>query len=124
MTESTSRALETALSYYQAWTGHDFDLAMTFISPDVVCLAPAGRLEGADAFRAFMGPFTELVTRSELVAAYGDDHTALLMYDTATVPVADAPGAECLTVRDGTIIRIRIIFDRAPFMAARQAQPR
>jgi hypothetical protein len=43
------------------------------------------------------------------------------MYDTETVPVASAPGAECLTVRDGTITHIRIIFDRAPFEAARRA---
>ena len=121
MTESTSHALQTALSYYAAWTDHDFDRAMSFLAPDLVCLAPAGRLEGAAAFRAFMEPFSELVTRSELIAAFGNDRTAVLMYDTVTVVVPDAPGAECLTVRDGLITQIRIIFDRAPFQAARQA---
>ncbi|MGI8728586.1 MAG: hypothetical protein ACR2LK_01060 [Solirubrobacteraceae bacterium] len=45
----------------------------------------------------------------------------MLMYDTDTVPVHDAPGAECLTVRDGKINHMRIIFDRLPFDAARQA---
>ena len=94
-----------------------------FIADDVVCHAPAGRLEGADAFRAFMEPFSQLVTRSALIAAFGDDYTAVLMYDTDTVPVPNAPGAECLTVVDGTITEIRIIFDRAPFIAARQAEP-
>ncbi len=69
-----------------------------------------------------MEPFTQLVTRSALIAAFGDDHTAMLMYDAETVPVPDAPGAECLTVVDGTITQIRIIFDRAPFMAARQTE--
>lgn len=117
----TSTALQTALAYYEAWTAHDFDRAMTFIADDVVCHAPAGRLEGAAAFRAFMEPFTKTVTRSELIAAFGDEHTALLMYDTDTVPVPNAPGAECLTVADGTITQVRIIFDRVPFVAARQA---
>ena len=120
MTESSS-ALRTALAYYQAWTSHDFDRAMTFIADDIVCHAPAGRLDGASAFRGFMEPFTQIVTRADLLAAFGDDDTAMLMYDTDTVPVPNAPGAECLTVTDGTITRIRIVFDRTPFAAARQA---
>jgi limonene-1,2-epoxide hydrolase len=125
MTETTSTALQTARAYYEAWTAHDFDRAMTFVADDIVCLAPAGRIHGADAFRAFMEPFTQMVTRSTLIAAFGDDHTAMLMYDTDTVPVPDAPGAECLTVVDGVITQIRIIFDRVPFVAAREAaQPR
>jgi SnoaL-like protein len=121
MTEPTSPALETALAYHRAWTGHDFERAMTYIAEDIVCEAPAGRLEGAEAFRGFMGPFTRILTNSNLIAAFGDDTTALLMYETETAPVASAPGAECLTIRDGTITHIRIIFDRAPFDAARKA---
>jgi ketosteroid isomerase-like protein len=43
------------------------------------------------------------------------------MYDTRTRPVENAPGAECVTVRDGKIVRSRFLFDRAPFEAARAA---
>ena len=68
-----------------------------------------------------MGPFVQLLTGSELIAAYGDEDTALVMYDTQTVPVASAPAAECVTVRDGKITYSRFIFDRAPFDAAREA---
>jgi hypothetical protein len=114
-----SPALQTALAYYHAWTGHDFDAAMKYIDEDIVCDAPAGRLSGAAAFRGFMEPFSRIVRRSELLAAFGDDDTALLMYDTDTVPVHGAPGAEWITVREGRIARMRIIFDRAPFDAAR-----
>ena len=121
MTESISPALRTALDYFQAWTGHDFDRAMTYIADDIVCQAPAGRLDGGEAFRAFMEPFSKLVTRSEMLSAFGDDTTALLMYDTDTVPVRGAPGAEFLTVVGGQITQLRIIFDRAPFDAARKA---
>ena len=46
------------------------------------------------------------------------------MYDTRTVPVPDAPGAECLTVADGKIVHNRFIFDRLPFAAARRAKHR
>ena len=44
------------------------------------------------------------------------------MYDTQTVPVKDAPGAECVTVADGKITHMRIIFDRLPFETARAAK--
>jgi hypothetical protein len=115
-------ALDTALAYHRAWTSHDFDQAMTYIAEDIVCDAPPGRIEGAAAFRAFMGPFSQILTASTVIAAFGDDRTALLMYDTETIPVENAPASECLTVRDGTITHLRIVFDRAPFDAARQAQ--
>jgi len=121
MSEPESPALAVALAYYRAWTSHDFDLAMTLVSDDIVCEAPSGRITGAEAFRAFMGPFSKIVVQSRLVAAFGNEETALLMYDTATRPVPDAPGAECLTVVDGRIRALKIIFDSAPFAAARAA---
>jgi hypothetical protein len=122
MTESTSPALDVALAYHQAWTSHDLEKAMNYIADDIVCEAPAGRLEGAVAYRDFMGPFVQILTGSELVAAYGDDAKAVVVYDTETVPVKSAPGAECVTVQDGKIIHSLFIFDRAPFDAARRAQ--
>lgn len=122
MTETSNTAVDTAVAYHRAWTSHDFDQAMTYIDADIVCDAPAGRIEGADAFRAFMGPFAQNLIASNLIAAFGDDQTALLMYDTETVSVVSAPGAECLTIRDGAITHIRIVFDRVPFEAARKAR--
>ena len=119
MTETTSPALRTALAYYQAWTDHDLDKAMSYVADNIVCDAPAGRLEGAAAYRAFMVPFVQILRSSKLIAAFGDEQTALVMYDTETVPVPSAPGAECVTVTDGKITYSRFIFDRAPFDAAR-----
>jgi hypothetical protein len=68
-----------------------------------------------------MGPFTTILLAANVIAALGDDETAVVLYDTRTVPVPSAPAAEHVTVRDGRIIRMRIIFDRAPFDAARAA---
>jgi len=121
VTENRGAALETALAYHRAWTSHDFERAMTYIAEDIVCQAPSGRLESAEAFRGFMGPFAQILIRSNLIAAFGNDTTAVLMYDTDTVPVSDAPGAEYLTVKEGKISHMRIIFDRLPFEAARPA---
>jgi hypothetical protein len=120
-TNTDSAALRTALAYHHAWTSHDLDTAMSYIADDIVCDAPAGRLEGAAAYRGFMGPFVRILTGSTLIAAFGDDTTALIMYDTRTAPVTSAPGAECVTVSAGKITYSRFIFDRTPFDAARQA---
>lgn len=121
MTETASPALRTWLAYYEAWISHDLDTAMSYIADDVVCDAPAGRMEGADAYRAFMGPFTQMLKSATLIAAFGDETTALAMYDTETALVASAPGAEWVTVADGRITYSRFLFDRAPFDAARRA---
>ena len=121
MTDTTSPALRTALAYYQAWTSHDLDKAMSYIADDIVCDAPAGRIEGAAAYHAFMAPFVGILRGTRLLAAFGDEATAVVMYDTETVPVASAPAAECVTVRDGRITYSRFLFDRLPFEEARRA---
>jgi hypothetical protein len=121
VTQEPSPALHVALAYYHAWTSKNLDQAMTYIADDIVCDAPAGRLEGLAAYRDFMAPFVQIVTDAHMIAAYGDDETALVMYDTATIPVSSAPGAECVTVKDGKIVYSRFVFDRAPFDAARRA---
>jgi ketosteroid isomerase-like protein len=41
--------LQIALAYHEAWTNKDLDRAMSYIAEDVVCDAPAGRIEGAEA---------------------------------------------------------------------------
>jgi hypothetical protein len=118
---NTSPALRVALAYHEAWTGKDFERAMTYIADDIICDAPAGRIEGAEAYRGFMGPFVQILVSAELIAAFGDEEQAVVVYDTETGPVKSAPGAECVTVRDGKITYSRFIFDRAPFEAARRA---
>lgn len=115
----TVSALDTTINYFTAWTGGDFDKALQYVSPDMVCKAPAGMITGTEAFRAFMGPFAESLLSSELLAGFGDEHTALIMYDASTRLVGDAPGAELHSVVDGLITSITIIFDRQPFVEAR-----
>jgi hypothetical protein len=117
----TEQALSVALAYHRAWTSKNLDEAMTHIADDVVCDAPAGRIEGAAAYRAFMGPFVEMLVGTELIGAFGDGERAVVVYDTTTTLVASGPAAECVTVTDGRIVYSRFIFDRLPFQQARAA---
>jgi ketosteroid isomerase-like protein len=120
----TSPALQTALAYYRAWTGKDVDAALHHVAEDVVLDAPAGRLTGLAAYREFLAPFAErFLIRADLLAAFGDDTTAVLVYDTETVPAPSAPAAECLTVHEGHITHNRFIFDRTPFTDFRNHHP-
>ena len=90
--------LDVALAYFDAWSHGDLDAAMAYIDPDIVCDAPPGRLEGAEAYRAFMTPFVSMLVSASIIAAFGDDEKALVMYDTVTRPVAGRAGRG---VRDG-----------------------
>jgi hypothetical protein len=123
VTEPPGTPLQVALAYHAAWTSKNIDQAMTYIAEDIVCDAPAGRIEGADAYRAFMAPFVQILISAEMIAAFGDDEKALVMYDTETVPVKSAPAAECVTVENGKIAYSRFIFDRVPFDTARTSAP-
>jgi hypothetical protein len=120
VTEAPSAALSAALAYYRAWTGKDLDRAMTYVAEDVVCENPTGRIEGLEAFRQFMTPFAQMLTGSDLIGAYGDADTAVLVYNPHTTLVADAPSAERFTVDDGRIVHDLLIFDRTPFEEARR----
>jgi ketosteroid isomerase-like protein len=114
-----SQPLEIALAYHRAWTSGDMDMAMKHVAEDVACDTPPGRLAGAAALRTFMEPFAATLTSSELLAAYGDESSAVVMYDTTSPAVASAPAAELYRVRDGHITALRIVFDRLPFALAR-----
>src|SRR4051812_22947268 len=120
MIDDTSPALRVALAYHRAWTGKDLDLAMTYVADDVVCDAPAGRIEGAAAYRQFMAPFVRMLVDATLIGAYGGEEQAVVVYDTETTLVPSGPAAECVTGRDGRIAYSRFIFDRLAFAAARQ----
>lgn len=115
----TGAALDVALAYHRAWAGGDLDAALSYIADDVVCEAPSGRIRGVDGYRAFLEPYLSQLLSVTLLAAFGDDETAVVMYDSATRLVARAPGAECVTVAEGRIVHSWFVFDRAPFQAAR-----
>jgi ketosteroid isomerase-like protein len=121
VTREPSIALSVALAYYHAWTGKDVDGAMTYVADDILCEAPTGRIQGVEGFQQFMAPFAQMLISSDLIAAFGDDQTAVLMYNPHTTLVQDAPSAERFTVRDGRIVHSLLVFDRTPFDAARRA---
>jgi hypothetical protein len=103
--------------YHRAWTSGDVDAAMVYVANDIICRAPDGEITGKDAYRGFLGGFTQIMTGLTDVAAFGDDEHAVLFYYPHTAVTSTAPAAEHFTVRDGTIVESRLVFDRLSFAA-------
>ena len=124
MTENHSPALDLALAYYRAWTGHDFDHAMTYVAPDIVCDAPAGRLEGTDAFRALMGPSRRFLTNSNLIAAFGDQEPRCSCMTPTPSRSRTPPAPNATPFGTGKITHIRIVCRSKPNEGRRRAAGR
>jgi hypothetical protein len=122
MTEYTG-ALAVAVAYHRAWTAKDLDKAMEYIAEGVVLESPGARLEGIERYRAFLGGFLPNVLGYDLLAALGDERTAVLVYRLRTALVEGSlPTVECFSVADGKIVQNVLVFDRTPYEAARAAR--
>jgi ketosteroid isomerase-like protein len=106
-------------TYFEAWTTGDLETAMKCVAPDVVAHGPAGKIEGAEGFRAFVGNFAGRLTGVRLLRALSDAEGAVLFYETDTDVAQGALAAESLTVRDGLIVEAWYAFDRLPFVPNR-----
>ena len=118
--DTRSPGLAVALAYHEAGPRKNVDEALRHVADDITCDAPGGAMQGIEQYRPFLANFVPIVTGYEMIAALGENETAVLVYDLHTVPVRSALTCECFTVRDGHITRNRLIFDQTPYTAARQ----
>lgn len=114
MSENTT----VAERFATAWMARDLDAAMACVAEDVVLDAPAGRVEGADAYRRFLERFLGLMIEAEITAVHAGADGATVHYVTRTHPVPVSRGSDHLVIRDGLIREAVTIFDRLPFREA------
>jgi ketosteroid isomerase-like protein len=117
MTETNGKALTIARTYFDAMANKDVDKMMSVSADDIVCRSPVGQTQGAAAFRGFQEGFARMIKKLTLVAAFGDDHDAVIVYDAETYPVASAIVAEHIIVTNDRIASTRVIYDATPFAA-------
>jgi len=115
VTKNSSPALRIALAYHEAWKNLDHATAMKVVADNVTSETPFGRIEGANALHQSETGFAGMLTGATMVAAYGDDTTALLMYYTHTRPVPSVLSAKYFTVENGKITSIKALFDKSAF---------
>ena len=118
MTTNDGPALQTALAYYDAWRDLRHGDAMDVVADDVVSETPFGPLNGAEALRDSEAQFANMLKGATLIARYGDDKTALLMYYTHTLPAPNVLSAKYFEVDNGKITAMKALFDTGAFANA------
>jgi len=110
---SDRTALAVARAYHRAWTSRNFDDARGYLAPDLKTDVPINSYTGRDDFAAAVATFGSLADRVELLAEFGTDNQALLLYDMHTQPLGRFRVAEHFTVDGGLIRQIRHVHDTA-----------
>ena len=118
---SAVSAQQIVEDYARAWTGRDVDKAMSYLAEDLVCEAPAGKIEGVPAYREFLAGFLEIMTTATITKVLGDETSAAVVYVTDTKPVQGSRAMDYATVENGKIAHIITVFDRLPFAEARRS---
>jgi hypothetical protein len=96
-------ARQVALAYHAAWARRDLPTVLDHVADDVVCDTPAGRVEGVLAFADLIGSQLRALERTDLVGAFGDATTAVLIRRDQTLTVPDLRAAVHVTVDNGRI---------------------
>jgi hypothetical protein len=122
MMNQGSTPVALARAFTKAWTSHDLETAATFLANDVTFDGPLNHSTGKDAYVQGLAAFARAVTGATILAAFGDDTRALIMYD-VTGPFGNLTGAELLSFRDGKIHSDRLTFDTYPVRQAAVARP-
>jgi len=107
----TSAAI--ARAFTEAWTRQDMETAGGYLTDDVVFDGPLGHVEGKDDYvQSLSGLVRSLgISGVRVLAAFGDETQALLMYELITEKAGPLLCAKLLMLRDGKIAADRLTFD-------------
>lgn len=102
-----------ARAFTEAWTANDMDTAGRYVAEDVVFDGPLGHVEGKDAYVEGLKGLARAValTGVRILAVYGDQTQALIMYELITDRFGALTCAKLLTFHDGKIQSDRLTFD-------------
>jgi ketosteroid isomerase-like protein len=115
----TQRLIET---YFNAWTTGDLATARRFLADDLDFKGSIDTFRKADDFVAALKRFQGMLQGVTLLKALFDPYGGALLYDCGTAsPAGTIRAAEFLTVADGRISEIRLVFDAAELRKLMQA---
>ncbi|TIN24255.1 MAG: nuclear transport factor 2 family protein [Mesorhizobium sp.] len=103
--------LDIATAFTKAWTSHDLEKAASYVADDVVFDGPMQQSTGKAPYLRGLTRLSQDVTGVRMIAAFGDDSQALLMYDLVTKSSGALACAKHLTVSDGKIHSDKLTFD-------------
>jgi hypothetical protein len=108
-----ARPAAIAQAFTEAWTSGDMDTAASYVAEDVIFDGPLGHVEGKDAYIEGLKGLAQAValTGVRVLAAFGDESQALIMYELLTSRFGALTCAKLLTFHDGKIRTDRLTFD-------------
>ena len=117
MTKTNGKAAAIARTYVDAMARKNIDAIISISTDDVVCTSPIGQTTGVDRFRDFQEGFARMIAKLTVLAVYGDDEQAVVVYDVETQPVPHSVVAELIRITDGKLASTQVIYDATPFAA-------
>lgn len=113
-----TNALAVAREYHDAWTSNDFAHARTLLADDLQTEVPLDTYRDAGDFAQALTAFGSMVTGVRLLAEFGANDEAMLLYDLDVTQLGPLRVAEHFTIANGQITRIRHVHDTATLRAA------
>lgn len=99
--------------YINAVGQKQFDHLYTLLSDDVEFTGPFRSLRGANEYVAAIRGLGSILLRNDIKRVFVDGNEACVIYDFVTdTEVGIVPSVEWLTLKQGKISDIRLIFDR------------
>lgn len=118
-----SPALEVARSYLAALDTHDMATVARYLAEDVVFDSPIQHHTSITTLLPALAAFGEIQTGDiRMIAAFGDQEQALVLFDVPTGPFGSLRTAVHYTVRDGKIQTANPVFDATAVNAGMAAQ--
>lgn len=112
-----TKALSVARAYHRAWTSKQFDEAANYLADGLRIEVPINSYPTKASFAEAVHRTCEMTSKVEMLAEFGNDGDALLLYD-MTLPFGQMRVAEHFTVSGEKITRIRQIHDTAAIRSA------
>src|SRR6266487_4236168 len=113
-----AEAAAIGAGYFAAWSAKNVDRATEYLTDDLEIIAPNGRFSGHSGYHEFMDGFVRMLTGVTEFTIFGDDTTALIWYTTHLQPVPSLTAGERISITEGKIARIEIVFDQMPLAQA------
>lgn len=119
MTQAESAAI--ARTYIEAVGAHDLATVDGLLSDELAAVFAGGTI-GKQEWIAALARLLPALERNEVREVFADGDRACVVYDFVTdTPAGAVPCVELVTVRDGRITAIELIFDRVAFAPVNEA---
>ena len=118
-----SPALDVARAYLTALDTHDMATVARYLAEDVVFDSPIQHHTSSKTLLPALAAFGEMQAGDiQMIAAFGDQDQALVLFDVPTGPFGTLRTAVHYTVRDGKIQTANPVFDATAVNTAQAAQ--